>query len=182
MCSSDLAGGGALTGQLKASWGGAIQVSGDFKLDNGRMNQLMPAFTRDFSASGTVSLTANYAFSGATLQTLFDNVRLEGPFTLAGGELNNVDVVRALQTNRAAGQRGGKTRFDTLTGAVQVSGRNYSYRQLQLSSGPMNATGAIDVNEGALSGRINAELGTKGVVVARGALTPGGTLRDPVLR
>ena len=80
------AGGGALTGQLKASWGGAIQVSGDFKLDNGRMNQLMPAFTRDFSASGTVSLTANYAFSGATLQTLFDNVRLEGPFTLAGGE------------------------------------------------------------------------------------------------
>ena len=46
----------------------------------------------------------------------------------------------------------------------------------------LHATGAIDVNEGALSGRINAELGTKGVVVARGALTPGGTLRDPVLR
>ncbi len=175
-------GGGALTGQLKASWGGAIQAAGNFKLENGRMNQLMPAFTRDFTASGTLSLTANYTLSGATLQTLFDDVRLEGPFSIAGGELNNVDIVRALQTNRAAGQRGGKTRFDTLTGTVQAAGKSYSFRQLQLNSGPMNASGAIDVNEGAVSGRINAELGTKGVVVAREALVPGGTLRDPVLR
>ena len=107
---------------------------------------------------------------------------MEGPFTIASGELNNVDIVRALQSARAAGQRGGKTRFDNLAGTVQVSGNNYSYRQLQLNSGPMNASGAVDINEGALSGRINAELGTKGLVVARGALAAGGTLRDPVLR
>ena len=109
-------------------------------------------------------------------------MRLEGTFAIAGGELNNVDVVRALQSNRAAGQRGGRTRFDNLAGAVQVSGASYSYRQLQLSSGPMSASGNVDVSDGNLSGRINAELGTKGIVVARGALTPGGTLRDPVLR
>ena len=175
-------GGGALSGQLKATWGSTIQASGDVKLENGRLNQLMPAFTSNFSSSGTLNLTANYAFGGATLQTLFDDVRLEGSFTVASGELNNVDIVRALQSNRAAGQRGGKTRFDNLTGTVQVAAKNYSYRQLQLSSGPMNASGAVDVNDGALSGRVNAELGTKGIVVARGALVPGGTLRDPVLR
>ena len=175
-------GGGALTGQLKANWSGTLQVSGDLKLENGRLNQLMPFFTKNFSSSGTLNLTANYSMSGATLKTLFDDVRLEGPFTIAGGELNNVDIVRALQSARAGGQRGGKTRFENLAGTVQVSGNSYSYRQLQLSSGPMNASGAVDVNDGALSGRINAELGTKGVVVARGALTPGGTLRDPVLR
>ena len=107
---------------------------------------------------------------------------MDGAFTVSGGELNNVDLVRALQTARAAGLRGGKTRFDNLTGTLQINGNNYSYRQLQLTSGPMSASGNVDVSAGALSGRINAELGTKGVVVARGALAPTGTLRDPVLK
>jgi hypothetical protein len=116
------------------------------------------------------------------MKTLFDAPRLEGTFSIASGELNNVDVARALQGAKATGLRGGKTRFENLTGAVQVSGNHYSYRQLQLSSGAMSASGNVDVTDGALSGRINAEIGTKGVVVARGGLSPGGTLRDPVLR
>ena len=78
--------------------------------------------------------------------------------------------------------RGGKTRFETLAGVFQVSGNSYSYRQLQLMSGAMSASGNVDVSDGNLSGRINAEIGTKGVVVARGGLSPSGTLRDPVLR
>ena len=46
----------------------------------------------------------------------------------------------------------------------------------------MSASGNVDVTDGNLSGRINAEIGSKGVVVARGGLSPSGTLRDPVLR
>jgi hypothetical protein len=107
---------------------------------------------------------------------------MDGTFAIASGELNNVDIVRALQSSRAAGQRGGKTRFENLTGSVQVSGNEYSYRQLQLTSGPMNASGNIDVSDGNLSGRINAELGTKGGVVARATMTTSGKLSDPVLR
>jgi hypothetical protein len=113
---------------------------------------------------------------------LFDAAQLEGSFTIAGGEFNNVDVTRALQAAKAAGMRGGKTRFENLAGTVQVSGNHYSYRQLQLSSGAMSASGNVDVTDGNLSGRINAEIGSKGVVVARGGLSPSGTLRDPVLR
>ena len=175
-------GGGALSGQLKATWGNAIQASGDVKIENGRLNQLMPFFTRNFTSSGTVTLSATYAMSATTVNTLFENLRLDGSFSVAGGELNNVDIVRALQTARADGQRGGKTRFDNLSGTMQINGAQYSYRQLQLNSGPMNASGAVSVNGGALSGSIHAELGTKGLVVARGVLSPGGTLRDPVLR
>ncbi len=175
-------GGGSLSATFKATWGGTIQVTGDLKLENGRTDQLLPLFTRNFSASGTLDLTANYRLHGAHLKTLFDAVRLEGVFAIARGELNNVDIVRALQASRAAGQRGGKTRFDSLSGALQISGNSYRYRQLQLNSGPVNASGTVDVNEGALSGNINAELGSKGVVVARGTLTAGGTVGDPVLR
>ncbi|HTE13689.1 MAG TPA: hypothetical protein VK642_01300, partial [Burkholderiales bacterium] len=168
--------------QLKAGWGSAIQVSGDFKLENGKMILLMPLLTRNFTSSGMLNLNATYTLSSSNVKTLFDGARMDGAFTVTGGELNNVDIVRALQSNRAAGQRGGKTRFDTLTGTVQVNGSACSYRQLQLTSGPMNASGSIDVSDGLLSGRINAELGTTGGVVARAALTPSGKLSDPVLR
>ena len=175
-------GGGAISGQFKISWGSAITGSGDIKMENGRLNQLMPFFTRSFTSSGTVGLNATYTLNGASLKTLFDAAQLEGSFTIAGGEFNNVDVTRALQAAKAAGMRGGKTRFENLAGTVQVSGNHYSYRQLQLSSGAMSASGNVDVTDGNLSGRINAEIGSKGVVVARGGLSPSGTLRDPVLR
>ncbi len=175
-------GGNSFFGHMKASWGATLQVSGDMKLREGQLHQLLPLFTRSFTSSGTVNLSASYAMSSTSISTLFDNVQFEGPFTITSGELHNVDIVRALQSAGAGKQRGGKTRFDTLSGTVQAAGNQYSYRQLQLNSGPMNASGAVHVNNGNLSGNINAELGTKGAVVARGTLVAGGSLQDPILR
>jgi hypothetical protein len=174
--------GGTLTAQLKAGWGSAIQGSGNFKLENAKIATLLPAFTRNFNASGMLRLNANYSLTADNLRTLFNGVHMEGGFAVTGGELNNIDIVRAMQANRATGQRGGKTRFENLTGTLQVSGNQYSFRQLHLNSGPMSAVGAIDVRGGALSGQINAELGSKTGVVARAALTAEGKLSDPVLR
>lgn len=175
--------GGALSGQMKLDWSGALQATGDLKLEGVRLAGLMPMFTRGFSAAGTLGINANYALSGDSVKTLFDAARVEGAFVVESGELNNVDIVRAIQGARAGGQRGGKTRFDKLSGTVQVNGARTSYRQLQLNSGPMNASGAVDVADGGtLSGNVNAELGSKGVVVARGNLGVTGSVKDPVLR
>jgi hypothetical protein len=47
----------------------------------------------------------------------------------------------------------------------------------------MSASGSVDVAPGGnLSGRVNAELGTKSIVVARGTLLVSGNLRTPSLR
>ena len=47
----------------------------------------------------------------------------------------------------------------------------------------MNATGNVDIAaNGDLSGRVNAELGSKTVVVARGNLSVTGNLKTPVLK
>jgi hypothetical protein len=175
-------GGGTVSGHLKAGWASAIQASGDLKLENARLAQLLAVFTRNFTATGTLNLNGNFALSAATLQTLFDGMRLDSAFTVTGGELSNVDLVRAMQSNRAAGQRGGKTRFDNLSGALQISGNQYSYRQLQLSSGPMNANGGVQVRNGLVAGQINTELGSKGIVAARATLEASGKLDDPVLK
>jgi hypothetical protein len=173
-------GGGEIKGKMKVTWSGPIRVDGDFKLENGRLNQLLPQFTRNFTASGALNLTANFAASDAKIESLFSNARLDGAFSIANGELSNIDVSRALQQ---PGNRGGRTRFDSLSGSLQMSGNQYSYRDLKLSSGALSANGAVDIAaNGALSGRVNAEISTRGNVAARGSMGATGTVRDPVLR
>ena len=51
-----------------------------------------------------------------------------------------------------------------------------------LVSGPMNGSGSVDVSAAsALSGRLDLVLGSQSVVVAKGTLTVGGSLKDPQL-
>jgi len=91
--------------------------------------------------------------------------------------------VRAIQVPSRDGVRGGKTGFNTLAGSMRLANQSYSYRQLQLSSGPMNASGNVDIApDGNLSGRITTQLGSKTVVVARGNLSITGNLKTPVLK
>jgi hypothetical protein len=158
-------------------------VAGEVNLSNGDLGQLLSGFTRDFTASGTLNTNMAFVLQGRSLQALFANPRVEASFNIERGVLNNVDLVRAIQSPSRDGVRGGKTNFDVLAGTVELNGDRFSYRQLRLSSGPMNATGSFELApEGELSGRISAELGSKSIVVARGLLNVGGTLKTPLLR
>ena len=171
-------------GSARASWrGGAISVEGDFNLSNGDLGKLLPVFARDFTATGHLTTNAKFALQATALENLFAEPKVEATFNIERGVLNNLDLVRAVQNPSRDGTRGGKTVFNTLTGSLQVAGKHYSYRQLQISSGPLNATGAFDVNSaGDLSGRINAEVGSKTIVIAKGTLTVSGNMRTPVLK
>jgi len=177
------AGRGTMKGTAKVSWATDIRVDGEFNVNEGDIGHLMAGFTHDFSMSGTVTANGNIALQGKSLRTLFAEPRIEATFQVERGELNNVDIVRAVQSPSRDGVRGGKTRFETLTGTLQASNGQFALRKLQLGSGPMNATGSVDIApNGDLSGRVGAELGSKTVVVARGTLNVTGNLRSPVLK
>ena len=172
-----------IKGSARASWGSGVRVEGDFAVTNGELAQLMANFTRDFSATGTLTANITYALEGTNLQNLFADPRVEASFNVEKGSLNNIDIVRAIQSPSRDGVRGGKTGFNSLAGSMRLVNRGYSYRQLQLSSGPMIASGNVDVApDGALSGRISTQLGSKTVIVARGNLVVTGNLKTPVLK
>jgi uncharacterized protein involved in outer membrane biogenesis len=175
----------SIKGVAKVNWGNSnsVKVAGELSVSNGDLGQLLTGFTRDFSASGTLSANMTYILQGSTLAALFSNPRIEATFNVQKGVLNNVDVVRAIQSPSRDGVRGGKTNFDVLAGSLEIAGKRYSYRQLRLSSGPMNASGNFDLGpDGDLSGRISAELGTKSIVIARGMLNVAGNLKAPLLK
>ena len=67
-------------------------------------------------------------------------------------------------------------------GVAQAAGGRIALRNLKLSSGPMNGTGAVDVAPGGeLSGRLNLVLGSQAVTIAKGSLNVSGSLKDPQL-
>ncbi len=123
-----------------------------------------------------------FTAQGQTPDELFAAPRVAATFTLQKGTLNNVDLVRATQSTSRGGQRGGKTPYNEITGEVQTAGNQLAFRNLKLVAGPFNANGTLDVSPAAaLAGRINVQIGSPTVTVARGILTVSGSLKDPVL-
>ena len=114
---------------------------------------------------------------------MFDKARAEATFLVNIGELNNIDIVRAIQSPSTSGTRGGKTKFDTLSGTLSYGDGRYVYKQVQLASGPLNANANFTISsDSALSGRVSASLGSRGLVVARGTLSILGEVRSPLMR
>jgi uncharacterized protein involved in outer membrane biogenesis len=176
-------GAGKLTGDGKLTWASGLRMQGTFALRNADLAQVLGAFTRQFSATGTLSANGKFAMQGDTVAALIGSARAEASFNVEKGTLANVDLVRAIQSPARDGVRGGKTLFTVLAGSIRAADKQYSYRQLNLNSGQMNASGNIDVApDGELSGRVTAEIGTKSMVVARGTLNVAGNMKTPVLK
>jgi len=174
---------GALKGQVTVKWAGEIGAEGDFTLQGADLAQVLSGFGSAFDATGSLQTSGKFTSRGQKVAELFSSARITAEFTVQKGMLNNIDLVRALQSASGGPQRGGKTQFNELTGDAQVAGERIAYRNLKLSSGPMNAAGAVDISPSdGLSGRINVHLGSKNVTVARGTLSVSGSLKDPQLR
>jgi len=169
---------GSIKGDAIIKWGSQMSAEGRIELKGADCRQVLQAFGSAFSATGALDTSLAFASQGKDPAELFAAPRVDGTFILRKGAINNVDLLRALQSP----SRGGKTPFDELSGEAQGSGNRIAYRNLNLSSGRMRANGAVDISPNAeLSGRINVQVGTQAVTVTRGILNVGGSLRNPVL-
>jgi hypothetical protein len=175
--------GGELKATVAADWRDGVKAEGRFEVAKSQLQTLMPAYTPHFTARGMFGASGRYRFEAQSIGKLVDYPRITADFNVASGELGNVDIVRALQQVTAKGIQGGRTRFDQLTGNVEVSGDRYRYRQLKLASGAMSAAGDVDIGSGnQLTGRVSADVKTSSQTAIRGLLTVTGTLTNPVLK
>lgn len=175
--------GGELTGLMSADWRDSIRAEGRFQLTKAELRVLLAACTAHFTAQGTLDGEGAYAVQAASLARLLEAPRMTASFRVNSGELAKVDIVQALQQVTAKGVQGGRTRFDQLAGTLEVAGDRYRYRQLRLSSGPMSASGDVEIAPGnRLAGRVMADLRSGAGTAIRASLTVGGTLANPVLQ
>ena len=174
--------GGALKGSALINWGGPWSIEGQLNAERIALQELMPVFTRDAKSTGHLEATLRYSLAGPDPVTLFEAPRIDGTFVIRKGDLDGVDLVRALQMGGRQNVQGGATRFEEISGAVSVAGGRYQYRNLKLASGLLSATGAFEVLPSKdVNGRVFIELRSQAAQI-RGNFAINGNLKAVVLK
>ena len=173
--------GGSVAGNAKLSWQDQWRLAGEFNAKNLQLEMMMPLFTHDIAASGALRATGSYAMQNASPAHLFDTPTITANFNLTEGAVGGIDLVRAIQFPEKSGLRGGQTQFSDLTGSLQLSDKRYQFAKLKLIRGMLNAYGVANISPAKeLTGRLNAQLGSKGSV-EKAAIKLSGSASDPIL-
>ncbi len=174
--------GGAARGSALINWGGPWSLEGDVATDRVSLQELMAVFTRESKATGQLESKFRYAMASQGLAALFDSPRIDGNFSVKKGDVDGVDLVRALQSGGRGVTQGGATRFEEINGTLGLAAGRYQYRNMKLSSGLLSANGAFDVSQNKeVNGRIAVELRSQAAQI-RGNFAVEGELKAIVLR
>ncbi|HZF22614.1 MAG TPA: hypothetical protein VE030_04005 [Burkholderiales bacterium] len=174
--------GGAANGSALINWGGPWSIEGQVNSERVALQELMSVFTRDAKSTGHLEATLRYSLAAPDLVTLFDTPRIEGTFVTRKGDLDGVDLVRALQMGGRQNVQGGATRFEEISGALTVAGGRYQYRNLKLASGLLSATAGLEVLPNKeVHGRVFVELRSQAAQI-RGNFIVDGNLKAIVLK
>jgi len=175
--------GGKFKANGQADYGNGIVVEGRFGIDGLNIEPLLALFAKDVSVTGSADLKGAFSLRGDSLTKMFDQDRAEFSFSSTRGTINNVDFTRAAQAPTNDGVRGGRSRYNTMSGLVRVAGNRASFQQVRIASDSMSAAGAFEVlPKGELAGRMNVRVGPRGTVLAQSSVAVTGDVRNPVLR
>jgi hypothetical protein len=128
-------------------------------------------------------MKGTFSLRGERLPSLVEQARVDFNINGNRGAIENVDLMRAAQAAGREGVRGGRTRYNTMSGVVAVNGDHASFQQFRIASDSMTAAGGFEIQpKGELAGRLGIQVGPKGTVIAQGNVAVSGDVRNPVLR
>lgn len=175
--------GGKLSGAASVNRKDVV-LSAEIAASGIAMQPLVEALTNEVLFTGTMESTAKFAMRLDAFERFPENLQLAANFHLRNGILTKVDLAQAASGpgNGKVDAKRGVTRFDDLTGLLDVNASGYHFRELKISSGSLNAEGKVDISPSLqLSGRLDAEV--KGTVgLASVPMVVSGTLDAPVIR
>ncbi len=172
---------GAARGTAEISWANGWGVDGTYDFARVEIANLLAGFTRSARTTGQAEAKGRFTLRSEKLATLFDNPRIESAFTVRKGDLDGVDLVRALQSG-PRGTQGGSTKFQDLSGELTLANGRYQYRNVRLSAGILTATGNVDIAPNQdVSGRVYVELRSQAQQM-RANLNVTGSLKGVLLR
>jgi hypothetical protein len=158
--------GGSARGKGTLRWSGPLSFDGTLEARGMEAKRLTPILT------GTVQGPMAIAAQGETLDKLAAGARLDWSFAVQNGLINGIDLPRTLQSGKSVG---GTTKVDEMTGQAVVGDGRAALRNIRIVGGPMQASGAIDIEGGkTLAGRFNADMKTPGASL-RATLVVSGT-------
>jgi hypothetical protein len=174
--------GGSVTGKGRVSWEQGWKASFDGDIKRVDLAQAMPVFTPDVRTEGSLDAKVQIALASEQPGRLFAAPDVRATFVATEGSLGNVDLVRAINAPARSVVSGGQTKFNVLSGYLQLAKGRYQYRQLRLTLGMLSATGTVDIEPNKeISGTAVSELRSKAATI-RVPLSVSGMLATPALR
>ena len=172
--------GGTISGSARMDWNGPWTVNGQFTLVNASLSGITQAFTTDIALNGDLGMKASYSARSNDLSSLLEKPTIKASFTCRDGTIGNVNLARiVVQDARDSGEN--LTRFDKLSGSMELIDGRYQFRQLKLISKQLSANGDVAVADENLSGNINADMAVQSRQF-HAKLRLSGSLKQPRLK
>jgi uncharacterized protein involved in outer membrane biogenesis len=173
--------GGTVNGKVVIDWHKGLQVKGNFDIGQVELKQLVPLLSPGINVSGRLNARPVFAAAAANPTQLINGLRLQTPFEVQNGVLHGVDIQKAATDLIRQGSTGGETRFNQLSGHLNLERGAYRFTQLQIASGVLSGDGNVNISpKKELSGRVNAKVGV-GLASAGIPLDVSGTVDRPIL-
>ena len=173
--------GGKLSGKMSINRKDTV-LAAEVAVNGIAMQSLVEALTNEVLFTGNMDGAAKFSMRLDEFERFPENLQLAGNFHLRNGVLTKVDLVQAASSPGKANTAGGTTRFDDLTGLLNVDASGYHFRKLKIVSGSLNAEGRVDISPSLQLGvMLDTDVkGTAGLVSM--PMVVSGTLNNPVVR
>ncbi len=178
--------GGKLTGNAELTWQTLKNIThwktkGSLNLTNLSVKEPSKMLNKHIYLSGRLFSDGRFSASAKELGQLAKNLQANFKFKIHNGVLHGLDLVKVASLLVKQSQNGGQTQFDAFSGLLNVSGKQYHLRNLNISSGLLLATGQVKIKPNKqLNGLIAAEIKHSVSLVAI-PLDVSGTVSKPVI-
>lgn len=167
--------GGILLGDARLDWGSGWSAEGRLVAKTITLKNLSRLLEGDMEGN------ARFRMQSTNLAGLAPAAVLDGDFVVGKGVVSGMDIVETARLRSRENLPGGRTHFDELSGEVNYADGAYHFRKLKMQAGVLAATGAVDIANREVSGRIFADLsmrmGAGTVPLQIGGTTDSLTLR-----
>ncbi len=173
--------GGTAIGKTSISWQKGWQLDGNFDIRHMELERVAAMLSPGIHVSGKLSAQPTFTASAASPDQLVSALQLKAMFNVQNGALHGIDIRKAATSLTKQGSTGGETRFEQLSGHLNLVQRSYRFTQIRIASGSLAVDGQVSISpKKELSGRINAEVRALGVSTGV-PLNVTGTIDAPVL-
>lgn len=101
--------------------------------------------SRAIYLSGHLLADGDFSASAKEASQLADRIQANFKFNIRHGVLHGLDLAKVASLLIKQSQNGGETQFSAFSGLLNVSGKQYQLRNLNVSSGLITATGQVKI-------------------------------------
>ena len=170
--------GGKLDGNANLTFGKTYKLNGKLKLENLAVQEPTRLMSKSSRVSGQLFCNGPFSASAKQAGQLADNLQANIQFKVNDGVLYGFDLAKAPLMLIGQG-KGGETKFDAFSGLLDIAGKTYRFRNLDIESGLMAAKGAVKINPNkSLDGEVDVQV-KNSMQLATIPLQISGTLESP---